>query len=67
MTSSEPIFNKPKWGVIPMLTHANYDEWRDDMICILTAIRAYSIVAEDDPELQPFDLDHDEDYDDWKA
>jgi hypothetical protein len=26
MTSSEPTFNKTKWGDIPKLTHANYDE-----------------------------------------
>jgi hypothetical protein len=50
MTSSEPTFNKNKWGDIPKLTHANYDKWRDDMIPILTAMRAYAIVTGDDPE-----------------
>ena len=62
-SSSEPIFNKTKWGDIPKLTHANYDEWKDDMILVLSAMRAYGIVTGDNPEPQPLDID----YDDWKA
>jgi hypothetical protein len=50
-----------------MLTHSNYDEWRDDMIPVLSVMRAYTIVTGDDPELQLLDLDHDDNYDDWKA
>jgi hypothetical protein len=67
MTSSEPTFNKTKCGDIPELTHANYDEWRNDMIPVLTAMRANAIVTGDDPEPQHLDLDHDDNYDDWKA
>ena len=67
MTSSEPAFNKTRWGDIPKLTHANYDEWKDDMILILSAMRAYAIVTGEDPEPQPLDFDHDDNYDDWKA
>jgi len=67
ITSSEPAFNKTKWGDIPKLTHTNYDEWKDDMILILTAMKAYAIVTGDDPEPQSHDFDHDDNYDDWKA
>jgi len=37
------------------------------MILILSAMRAYAIVTRDDPEPQPLDFDHDDNYDDWKA
>jgi hypothetical protein len=67
MSSSEPAFNKSRWGDIPKLTHTNYDEWKDDMILVLSAMRAYAIVTGDDPEPQPLDFDHDDNYDDWKA
>jgi len=67
ITSSKPAFNKTRWGDIPKLTHANYDESKDDMILILSAMRAYAIVTRDDPEPQPLDFDHDDNYDDWKA
>jgi hypothetical protein len=67
MTSSEPAFNKMGWGNIPKLTHANYDEWKDDMILILSDMRAYAIVTGEDPEPQPLDFDHDDNDDDWKA
>ena len=50
-----------------MLTHANYDEWKDNMILILSAKRAYAIVTREDPELQPLDFDHNDNYDDWKT
>jgi hypothetical protein len=45
MTSSELAFNKTKWGNIPNLTHDNYEEWKDDMILILSAMKAYAIVT----------------------
>ena len=67
MTSSEPTFNKTRWGNIPKLTHDNYDEWKDDMILILSAMKAYPIVTGEDPEPQPLEIDHDDNYDDWKA
>jgi len=67
MTSSEPAFNKMWRGNIPKLTHANYDEWKDDMILILSAMRAYAIVTGEDPDPQRLDFDHDDNYDDWKA
>jgi hypothetical protein len=67
MSSSEPAFNKTKSGDIPKLTYTNYDEWRDDMILILSAMKTYAIVTGDDPEPQPLDFDHDDNYDDWKA
>ncbi|KAF8248632.1 hypothetical protein K440DRAFT_546650 [Wilcoxina mikolae CBS 423.85] len=63
ITSSEPVINKTKWGDIPKLSHTNYDEWKDAMILILPAMRAYGIVTGDDPEPQPLAID----YDDWKA
>jgi len=37
------------------------------MILVLSAMRAYAIVTGDDPEPQPLDFDHDDNYDDWKA
>jgi hypothetical protein len=37
------------------------------MIPVLSAMRAYAIVTGDDPEPQLLDLDHDDNYDDWKA
>jgi hypothetical protein len=67
MTSSQTAFNKPRWGDIPKLTYANYDEWTDNMILILSAMRAYAIITGDDPEPQPLDFQHDDNYDDWKA
>jgi len=67
MSSSEPAFNKNGWGAIPKVTHANYDEWKDDMILILSAMRAYAIFTGDDPAPQPLDSDHDDNYDDRKA
>jgi hypothetical protein len=67
MSSSEPTFNKTRRGDIPKLTYNNYDEWRDDLILILSSMRAYAIVTGDDPEPQPLDFDHDDNYDDWKA
>jgi len=67
MTSSEPTFNNIRWGNIPKLTHDNYDEWKDDMILILSAMKAYAIITAEDPELQPLNIDHDDNYDDWKA
>jgi len=67
MTSSEPAFNKTRWGGITKLTHDNYNEWKDDMILILSAMKAYAIVTAVDPELQPLDFDHDDNYNDWTA
>jgi len=67
MTFSEPAFNKTRWGDIPKLTHDNYDEWKDNMILILSAMKAYAIVTGEDPEPQPLDFKHDANYDHWKA
>jgi hypothetical protein len=67
MSSSESAFNKSWWGDISKLTDANYDEWKDDMIFILSAMRAYAFITGDDPEQQPLDFVHDDNYDDWKA
>jgi hypothetical protein len=67
MSSSEPAFNKTGTGDIPKLTHTNYDEWRHNMILILSAMKAYAMVNGDDPEPQPLDFDHDDNYDQWKA
>jgi len=67
MSSSETTFNKTRWGNISTLTHVNYDEWKDNMILILSAMRAYAIVTADDPQLQPLELNHNDNYDDWKA
>jgi len=67
MSSSESAFNKTRWGHNPKLIHNNYDEWNDDTILILSAMRAYVIVTGDHPEPQPLDCDHDGNDDDWKA
>jgi hypothetical protein len=67
MLSSEPILNESKQCKIPKLTHTNYDEWRDYMGPLLVALRAYEILTGDEPELQALDLDHNGNYDDWKA
>jgi len=68
MPSSKPaVFNKTTWGNIPQITHTNYDEWKDDIILILSAMRAYAIITGEDPEPQPLDFDHDDNYEDWKA
>jgi hypothetical protein len=37
------------------------------MILILSAMRAYAIITGEDPEPQPVEVDHDDNYDDWKA
>jgi len=37
------------------------------MILVLSAMRAYAIITRDDPEPQPMDCDHDDNYDDCKA
>jgi len=67
MSSSKSALNKTRWGDIPKLTHDNYNEWKDDMILILSAMGAYVIVTGEDPEPQPLDFDHDDNYHDWKA
>jgi len=66
MTSSKPASNMTWWGDIPKLTHNNYDEWKDNMILILSAIREYAIISGEDSEPQPVDFHHNENYDDWK-
>jgi len=50
-----------------MLTHTNCNEWKDDMIHILSAMRAYAIVSGEDAEPQTLDFDHDDKCDEWKA
>jgi len=67
MTFSNTAFNKTRCHNIPKLTHDNYDEWKDDMILILSAMKAYAIVTGEDRKQQPLDFDHDDNYDDWKA
>jgi hypothetical protein len=67
MSSSKPTFNKTRWGDIPKLTYTNYNEWRDDMRLIVSAMEAYAIVTGDGPELQSLDFDRDDNYDNWKA
>jgi len=67
ITFPEPAFNKTEWGDIPKFTHTNYDEWKDDMILILSAMKVYAIVTGDNPEPQPHNFDHDDNYHDWKA
>jgi hypothetical protein len=37
------------------------------MILILSAMRANAIITRDDPEPQPLDFDHNDNYDEWKA
>jgi len=66
-TSSETSFNKTRWGNIRKFIHTNYDEWKDDMILILSAMRAYAIVTGEDPEPQQLDFHHDDNYDHSKA
>jgi len=61
------VFCWCRWGDITRLTYANYNKWKDDMILVLSAIRAYAIVTGDDPEPQRLDLNHDKNYDNWKA
>jgi len=67
ITSSEPYINKSRWGDLPKLTHANYDEWKEDMTHLLSAMRAYVIITGGDLESQPIDFDQDDNYNDWKA
>jgi hypothetical protein len=67
ITSSEPAFNKTRWGDIPKLTQGNYDEWKDDMILVLPAMRTDAIITRDDPEPQRLDVDHNNNYDQRKA
>jgi hypothetical protein len=49
-----------------MLTHDNYDQWKQNMIVILAAMKAYAIVSWDNPEQQSLDFDHNSNDDDWK-
>jgi len=37
------------------------------MIIILSAMNAYAIITGEDPEPQPLDFDHDDNYNDWQA
>jgi hypothetical protein len=67
IASSKPAFNKTRWGDISKLTHAKYDEWKDDMILILSAMKAYAIITGDDPELQPLVFDHNDNYNDCRT
>jgi hypothetical protein len=68
MPSSEPSALKKTWWVdIPKLTHTNYDEWKPDKILILSGMRAYTMFTRENPEPQPLDFDHDDNYDDWMA
>jgi len=58
MSSSKPDLNMTRWGEIPQLTQANYNEWKDDLVLILSAMRAYAIITGDGPEPQPLDFNH---------
>jgi hypothetical protein len=64
MTSSKPAFTKTKLGDILQLTLANYDEWKYNIIPILSAMTAYAIVTREDPIPQTLNFDHDDYYDD---
>jgi len=64
--SSEFSFNMTRLSAIPELTHANYNEWKDDMMLTLADMRADAIVIGSDPEPQSLDFDNFDDYDDWK-
>jgi hypothetical protein len=66
MTSSKPSLNRTRSGDIPKLTHNNYDEWKDDTILILSAMKAYAMVTGEDPEPHPLDFDHDDNLDVWQ-
>jgi len=66
MSSPEPSLTKTICGDIPQLTHPNYNQWRDNMVLIISAMRAYAIVTGDDPEPQPLDFDQDDIYDDLR-
>jgi len=67
IASSEPALNQTRLGDIPKLTDANCNKWKDSMILILSARRAYAMVTGEDPELQRLEFDLDDNYDDWKA
>jgi len=67
ITSSEPALLWTKSGDIPKLTHPNNDEWKDDLILILSAMRGYVILSSDDPEPQPLDFIHNDTSDDMMA
>jgi len=67
MSSYAPVFITTRWGDIPKLTYANYDYWKDDIILIISAMRAYAIVTGDDPELRLVDFKNHDNKDDWKA
>jgi hypothetical protein len=67
ITISESAFNKTMWGVILKLTEENYEQSTDDMILILSAIRVDTMVAGDDPDVEPLAFDFDNNCDDWKA
>lgn len=66
MTTFELTFITSRWGNILKMTHSNNDKWKDDMILILSAMRAYTTATREDPKLQPVDVNHDEKDDDWK-
>jgi hypothetical protein len=67
ITSSKPAFTKTKLGDILQLTLTNYDEWKYNIIVILSAMSAYAIVTREDPKLQTLNFDHDDYYDGLKA
>jgi hypothetical protein len=65
-SSKSTTFDISRSGDIPLLTHHNYDEWKYDMILVLSCIIAYAIVSREDPESPQLDFDHDDNYDHWK-
>jgi len=67
IASSKLAFNKTRWGGNPKLTQANYNEWKEDLILVLSALRAYAIVTRDHPESQPLEFVHNYNSDDRKA
>jgi len=63
----KPAVNKHRWRNIPKLAHTDHDEWEVDMILILLAMGAYAIITGEDPDLRLLDINHDNNYDTWKA
>jgi hypothetical protein len=56
-----------RWGNIPKLIHANYDEWKVKMILSSSAMKPFPMVTGDDPEPQPEDFNHNVNYEDSNA
>jgi hypothetical protein len=62
--SFKPAFNNTRCSNIPELTHADYHDWKQVTILILSTLRTLGIITGINPDLLPLASNHDEAYND---